>query len=136
MDNKIIDWEELLDFNDEEETPKNIEIYPLETMYQDKQFEIYKNDYNKLVSIESILKNKSYYQSKYAIIARHIINMDDYNVILQRIINETFEESISSKSIHLVNIQNISETKNKQKNSESEIKKDLNEFKLGYTKKN
>ena len=99
MDNKIIDWEELLDFNDEKEEPKNIEIYPLEAIYEDKQFEIYKNDYNKLVSVESIIKSKSYYQTKYAIIAKHIINMDDYNVILQRISKESFEESILSKSI-------------------------------------
>ena len=148
MDNKIIDWEKLLDFNDEEAS-KNIEIYPLETIYEDKQFEIYKNDYNKLVSVESLLKSKSYYQTKYAIIAKHIISMDDYNVILQKINNETFEESILSKSIHLIDTQNISENENKEKNNESEIKKDLNELKLdeseikkdlnelklGYTKK-
>ena len=135
MDNKIIDWEELLDFNDEKEAPKNIEIYPIEAKYEDKQFEIYKNDYNKLVSVESILKSKSYYQTKYAIIAKHIINMDDYNVILQRVINENFEESNLSESINLIDIQNISEKENKENNNESEIKKDLNELKLGYTKK-
>jgi hypothetical protein len=128
MEDKSIDWEELLNFNDDKSDNQNIDLIDLEINKNEKQLPIYQNDYQKLVSIESILKSKSYYQTKYLIITKHLINMDDYYLSLEKKMDETFGNSNKSNSM------NSSQNSNKSKNI-SKTKEDLNILKLGYTKK-
>ena len=128
MKDKSIDWEELLNFNDDKSDNQNIDLIDLEINKNDKQLSIYQNDYQKLVSIETILKNKSYYQTKYLIITKHLINMDDYYLSLEKKMDETFGNSNRANSM------NSSQNSNKSKKI-SKTKEDLNILKLGYTKK-
>ena len=128
MEKKDIDWETLLNFNYDN---SDIDLNDLEIYKNDKQLDIYEKDYKALVSIESILKNKCYYQTKYFIIMKHLINMDDFYLTLENIPNNKFEESVKTKSF------SSSKSKNSSKifiSSGNEVKKDLNTFKLGYTK--
>ncbi len=128
MKDKSIEWEELLNFNDDKSDNQNIDLIDLEINKNDKQLSIYQNDYQKFVSIESNLKSKSYYQTKYLIITKHLINMDDYYLSLEKKMDETFGNSNKSNSM------NSSQNSNKSKNI-SKTKEDLNILKLGYTKK-
>ena len=119
MKDKSIDWEELLNFNDDKSDNQNIDLIDLEINKNDKQLSIYQNDYQKLVSIETILKNKSYYQTKYLIITKHLINMDDYYLSLEKKMDETFGNSNRANSM------NSSQNSNKSKKI-SKKKKNLN----------
>ena len=129
MEQKDIDWETLLNFNYDKNEDSDIDLNDLEIYKKDEELSIYEKDYKSLVSADSILKNKSYYQIKYSIIAKHLINMDDFYLILENIQNKTVEKSNSLSSIQSENKSKISIS------SGSEIKNDLNNFKLGYTKK-
>ena len=135
------DWESLLEFNfdDENLLKESNNIIAFDPHINEiNQFDAYSNDYKKLISVESILKDKSYYEVKYSIITRHLINMDDYYLILkQNQIN--YEENFTNSQLSSSNI-SLNKSKSKSKSKISCISgertiKDLNEFKLGYTKK-
>ena len=136
-----LDWESLLEFNFDDENllkeSNNIIAFDPH-INENNQFDAYSNDYKKLISVESILKDKSYYEVKYSIITRHLINMDDYYLILkQNQIN--YEENFTNSQLSSSNI-SLNRSKSKSKSKISCISgertiKDLNEFKLGYTKK-
>ena len=69
------------------------------------------------------MKSKFYYQTKYLIITKHLINMDDYYLSLENKMDETFGNSNKSQSM------NFSKISNKSKNTNiSKIKADLNSF--------
>ena len=136
-----LDWESLLEFNFDDENllkESNNIIAFVPHINENNQFDAYSNDYKKLISVESILKDKSYYEVKYSIITRHLINMDDYYLILkQNQIN--YEENFTNSQLSSSNI-SLNKSKSKSKSKISCISgertiKDLNEFKLGYTKK-
>ena len=131
------EWESLLEFNfnNEDFLKENNNIVVLSPdNNEDKQFDIYYKDYKKLISVESILKDKSYYELKFSIITRHLIHMDDYYLILKQEQIDYEENSTNSQ----LSLSKISSNKSKSKinNISGEYTiKDLNELKLGYTKK-
>ena len=131
------EWESLLEFNfnNEDFLKENNNIVVLSPdNNKDKQFDIYYKDYKKLISVESILKDKSYYELKFSIITRHLIHMDDYYLILKQEQIDYEENSTNSQ----LSLSKISSNKSKSKinNISGEYTiKDLNELKLGYTKK-
>ena len=130
------DWESLLEFNfnDENLLKENNNIIVLYShINENNQFDIYYNDYKKLISVESILKDKSYYKLKYSIITRHLINMDDYYLNLEQ--NQIDDEENFTNSQLSFSL-NKSKSKSKINSISGEYTiKDLNELKLGYTKK-
>ena len=132
------EWESLLEFNfnDEDLLKENNNIIVLSPDNNvDNQFDTFYNDYKKLISVESILKDKSYYGVKFSIIAKHLINMDDYYLILKQNQIDYEENSTNSQlSVSKVSL-NKSKSKPKINNISGEFTiKDLNELKLGYTK--
>ena len=139
--NKESEWDSLLEFNFNDENLLNennniIVLNPDNNKGEAIKFDTYYNDYKKLISVESILKDKSYYEVKYSIITRHLINMDDYYLIPNQNQIDYEENStnspLSSSKISL----NKSKSKSKISNISGEhTKQDLNELKLGYTKK-
>ena len=131
MAKKDTDWETLLNFDDDKDEIINTDLNDQKIYEKDnKQLAIYEKDYKNLFSAESILKDKSYYQSKYYIITKHLINMDDYYLALENIQNKLFGEPVASESISSSNSKSSSKISNGK-----EIGKDLNTFKLGNTNK-
>ena len=138
MKNNNQDWETLLKFLDDNDLIESNFIDDDLSKYKfdhQSQFYNYYKDYKKLISIDSLLKSKAYYQQKYLIIAKHLVEMDDYYLSFEKNNFKYSENSAGTSFLSKSISTNKSKTKsNRNKSTGSQIKTDLNEFKLGYTK--